>query len=70
MLVLILIAFTISFVVTVWATQSLIDWAKKKFNLKIFTKKIINVMINKGGLYEKNNIINTNDVSYYCKCRC
>lgn len=36
MLVLILIAFTISFVVTVWATQSLIDWARKKFNLKIF----------------------------------
>lgn len=36
MLVLILIAFTISVVVTVWATQSLIDWAKKKFNLKIF----------------------------------
>ena len=36
MLVLILIAFTISSVVTVWATQSLIDWAKKKFNLKIF----------------------------------
>lgn len=36
MLVLILIAFTISVIVTVWATQSLIDWAKKKFNLKIF----------------------------------
>lgn len=36
MLVLILAAFTISFIVTVWATQSLIDWAKKKFNLKIF----------------------------------
>lgn len=36
MLVLILSAFTISFVVTVWATQSLIDWARKKFNLKIF----------------------------------
>lgn len=36
MLVLILTAFTISFVVTVWTTQSLIDWAKKKFNLKIF----------------------------------
>ena len=36
MLVLILTAFTISVVVTVWATQSLIDWAKKKFNLKIF----------------------------------
>lgn len=36
MLVLILIAFTISVVVTVWATQSLIDWARKKFNLKIF----------------------------------
>lgn len=36
MLVLILSAFTISVVVTVWATQSLIDWAKKKFNLKIF----------------------------------
>ena len=36
MLVLILIAFTISVVATVWATQSLIDWARKKFNLKIF----------------------------------
>ena len=36
MLVLILTAFTISFITTVWATQSLIDWAKKKFNLKIF----------------------------------
>ena len=36
MLVLILTVFTISVVVTVWATQSLIDWAKKKFNLKIF----------------------------------
>lgn len=36
MLVLILIAFTISVVAIVWATQSLIDWAKKKFNLKIF----------------------------------
>lgn len=36
MLVLILTAFTISVVVTVWATQSLVDWAKKKFNLKIF----------------------------------
>lgn len=36
MLVLILTAFTISVAVTVWATQSLIDWAKKKFNLKIF----------------------------------
>lgn len=36
MLVLILTAFTISVVATVWATQSLIDWAKKKFNLKIF----------------------------------
>ena len=36
MLVLILVAFTISVVTTVWATQSLIDWAKKKFNLKIF----------------------------------
>lgn len=36
MLVLILTAFIISVVVTVWATQSLIDWAKKKFNLKIF----------------------------------
>ena len=36
MLVLILIAFTISAVAIVWATQSLIDWAKKKFNLKIF----------------------------------
>ena len=36
MLVLILTVFTISFIATVWATQSLIDWAKKKFNLKIF----------------------------------
>ena len=36
MLVLILIAFTISVVAIVWATQSLIDWAKKKFNLKLF----------------------------------
>lgn len=36
MLVLILTAFTISSVAIVWATQSLIDWAKKKFNLKIF----------------------------------
>ena len=36
MLVLILFAFTISVVAIVWATQSLIDWAKKKFNLKIF----------------------------------
>lgn len=36
MLVLVLITFTISFIATVWATQSLIDWAKKKFNLKIF----------------------------------
>lgn len=36
MLVLILTAFTISSVAVVWATQSLIDWAKKKFNLKIF----------------------------------
>lgn len=36
MFVLILTAFTISFIATVWATQSLIDWAKKKFNLKIF----------------------------------
>lgn len=36
MLVLILIAFTISVVTIVWVTQSLIDWAKKKFNLKIF----------------------------------
>ena len=36
MLVLILAAFTISFIATVWTTQSLIDWAKKKFNLKIF----------------------------------
>lgn len=36
MLVLILTAFTISVVAIVWATQSLIDWAKKKFNLKIF----------------------------------
>ena len=36
MLVLILVAFTISVVAIVWATQSLIDWAKKKFNLKIF----------------------------------
>ena len=36
MLVLILTAFTISVVSIVWATQSLIDWAKKKFNLKIF----------------------------------
>ena len=36
MLVLILVAFTISFIATVLATQSLIDWAKKKFNLKIF----------------------------------
>ena len=36
MLVLVLIAFTISFIATVWETQSLIDWAKKKFNLKIF----------------------------------
>ena len=36
MLVLILTAFTISFIATVWATQSLIDWAKNKFNLKIF----------------------------------
>lgn len=36
MLVLVLIAFTISVVAIVWATQSLIDWAKKKFNLKIF----------------------------------
>lgn len=36
MLVLILTAFTISFIATVWVTQSLIDWAKKKFNLKIF----------------------------------
>lgn len=36
MLVLILTAFTISVVAIVWTTQSLIDWAKKKFNLKIF----------------------------------
>lgn len=36
MLVLILVAFTISVVAIVWATQSLIDWAKNKFNLKIF----------------------------------
>lgn len=36
MLVLVLTVFTISFIATVWATQSLIDWAKKKFNLKIF----------------------------------
>ena len=36
MLTLILIAFSISFVAVVWAAQSLIDWAKKKFNLKIF----------------------------------
>ena len=36
MLVLILVAFTISFIATVWATQSLKKKKKKKFNLKIF----------------------------------
>ena len=35
MLALILVAFTISFIASVWATQSLIDWAKNMFNLKI-----------------------------------